>query len=260
MSRFPAVFVSHGAPTMIIERAPVREFLSGYGGTLGRPAAILVISAHWDTDAPAVSVAPQPETIYDFYGFPQELYRLRYAAPGAPALAGRVAELLASAGLPAALDAARGLDHGAWVPLKLMYPEADIPVTQLAIQGRLGPAHHYQVGQALAPLRDEGVLLLGSGGVTHNLSHFRRYAANDAAPEWVTQFRDWVAGALAAGRDEELIDYRRRAPHAADNHPTEDHFLPLFAALGARSAGVTGQRVHASETYGVLAMDAYRFD
>lgn len=260
MSKFPAVFVSHGAPTMIIEQAPVRAFLEGYGDTLGRPAAILVLSAHWDTNAPAVSIAQAPETIYDFYGFPQQLYRMRYPAPGAPALAERVAGLLARTGLPTALDGARGLDHGAWVPLKLMYPEADIPVTQLAIQSRLGPAHHYRVGQALAPLRNEGVLLLGSGGVTHNLSQFRRYAASDAAPEWVTGFRDWVANALTAGRDEDLIDYRRHAPYAVDNHPTEEHFLPLFAALGARSAGVPGRRVHASESYGVFAMDAYRFD
>lgn len=260
MSRFPAAFVSHGAPTMIIEAAPVREFLSDYGVALGRPQAILVVSAHWESGRPAVSVAPQPQTIHDFYGFPEQLYRLRYAAPGAPALGRRVAELLQLAGMTTDLDAERGLDHGAWVPLRLMYPEADIPVAQLAIQSRLGPAHHYRVGQALAPLRDEGVLILGSGGLTHNLSYVGRYELHAAAPAWVTQFREWVAAAIAGERDQELIDYRQQAPHAAQNHPTEEHFLPLFAALGARSEGSAGQRAHASETYGVLAMDAYRFD
>jgi 4,5-DOPA dioxygenase extradiol len=260
MNRLPALFVSHGAPTMIIEPTPAREFLSGFGAVVGRPAAVLVVSAHWDTSAPAISLAERPETIHDFFGFPQELYRLRYAAPGAPTLAQRVAALLQGAGFQVERDPARGLDHGAWVPLMLMYPQADIPVTQLSIQGDLGPAHHHRLGQALAALREENVLILASGSATHNLSYFRRYALNDAAPAWVRDFREWIAAAIAEGRDRDLLDYRRRAPHAAENHPTEEHFLPLFVAMGARTPDVNGQRVHASDTYGVLAMDAYRFD
>jgi 4,5-DOPA dioxygenase extradiol len=260
MTRLPALFVSHGAPTMIIERTPAREFLAGFGAAVGRPEAVLAVSAHWDTSAPAVSLAERPETIHDFFGFPQELYRLRYAAPGAPALAQRVAGLLQEAGFAVERDAARGLDHGAWVPLMLMYPQADIPVTQLSIQADLGPAHHHRLGQALAALRDENVLILASGSATHNLAYFRRYALNDAAPDWVNGFREWVAGAVTEGRDGDLLGYRGLAPHAADNHPTEEHFLPLFVALGARSPDAPGRRVHASDTYGVLAMDAYRFD
>ena len=260
MTRPPALFVSHGAPTMIIERTPAREFLAGFGAAVGRPDAVLAVSAHWDTSAPAVSLAERPETIHDFFGFPQELYRLRYAAPGAPGLAQRVAELLQDSGFAVERDAARGLDHGAWVPLMLMYPQADIPVTQLSIQPHLGPAHHHRLGQALVALRDENVLILASGSATHNLSHVRRHALNDAAPDWVNDFREWVAAAVADGRDGDLLEYRRLAPHAADNHPTDEHFLPLFVALGARTPGALGRRAHVSDTYGVLAMDAYRFD
>ena len=260
MNKLPALFVSPGAPTMIIEPAPAREFLAGFGAAVGRPDAVLVLSAHWDTSAPAVSMAERPETIHDFFGFPQALYRLRYPAPGAPALAQRVAALLHEAGFEVARDPVRGLDHGAWVPMMLMYPQADIPVTQLSIQADLGPAHHHRLGRALAALREENVLILASGSTTHNLSFFRRYALSDPAPDWVNDFREWIAAAVAEGRDSDLLDYRRLAPHALENHPTDEHFLPLFAALGARSPDVPGRRVHASDTYGVLAMDAYRFD
>jgi 4,5-DOPA dioxygenase extradiol len=141
----------------------------------------------------------------------------------------------------------------------LMYPDAHIPVTQLSVQPGLGPAHHYRLGQALRPLREEGVLVLGSGGLTHNLGEFRGHALNDPAPEWVAQFRDWVASSVEAGRDEDLIDYRSRAPHGARNHPSEEHFLPLLVAAGARSPSTPGRRIHSSTTYGVLAMDAFAF-
>lgn len=245
---------------MIIEPSPAREFLGGLGATVGRPDAILAVSAHWETSAPAISLAERPETIHDFFGFPQQLYQLRYAAPGAPALAQRVAGLLQGVGFEVERDPSRGLDHGAWVPLMLMYPQADIPVTQLSIQDDLGPAHHQRLGKALAALRDENVLILASGSATHNLAYFRRYAINDAAPDWVGDFREWIAAAIAEGREQDLLDYRRRAPHAAENHPTEEHFLPLFVAMGTRTPDVPGRRVHASETYGVLAMDAYWFD
>jgi 4,5-DOPA dioxygenase extradiol len=259
MSAQPALFVSHGAPTMILEQVPVRDFLRSWGGELQRPQAVLVVSAHWDTEPPAVSSVAQPDTIHDFFGFPAPLYQLRYPAPGAPALAQRTAALLSAAGLHCRVDAGRGLDHGAWVPLMLMYPQADLPVTQLSVQGRLGAAHHYRVGQALRPLRDEGVLILASGGLTHNLAEFRHHGLDDSAPAWVAEFRDWVAMAIAEGRDEDLVRYRERAPHAIRNHPSEDHLLPLLVALGARTPGVAGQRAHTSTTYGVLAMDAYQF-
>jgi 4,5-DOPA dioxygenase extradiol len=255
----PALFVSHGAPTMILEPVAVREFLKGLGGTIARPKAILAVSAHWETAAAAVGAATKPQTVHDFYGFPEPLYRLQYPAPGAPDLAQRVASALRDAGLACEIDARQGLDHGAWVPLMLMYPDAQIPVTQLSVQPGLGAAHHYRLGQALRPLRDEGVLVLGSGGLTHNLREFRGHALHDPAPEWVARFRDWVVAALEAGRDDDLIDYRSRAPRGARNHPSEEHFLPLLVAAGARSPSVPGRRIHNSTTYGVLAMDAFAF-
>ncbi len=259
MTRLPALFVSHGAPTLAIDPVPTRDFLSGLGGAIERPRAILAVSAHWETDEPAVSAAAAPETIYDFRGFPDALYRLRYPAPGEPALAARAAGLLGAAGIEAAIDPGRGLDHGAWVPLILMYPAADVPVLQLSVQPRLGPEHHLRLGEALRPLRDDGVLVLGTGSITHNLREIRRGSGADT-PAWVSEFSEWTAQALAAQRTADLIEYRERAPHAARNHPTEEHFLPLFVALGAGTPGVPPQRLHQGFTFGVIGMDAYRFD
>ncbi len=255
----PALFISHGSPMLAIEDRPARGFLAGLGATIARPKAILVLSAHWGTTAPVVSAAPQPETIHDFGGFPDELYRLHYPAPGAPVLAARVADLLTAAGLPCALHPSRGLDHGAWIPLMLMYPAADIPVAQLAIQPRLDPAHHARLGAALRPLRDEGVLILASGAMTHNLREVFMRDPRAATPEWTTAFVDWFAAETAADHRDALLEYRARAPHAQRNHPTDEHLLPFHAALGAGTPGVAGRRIHASYDHGVMAMDAYAF-
>lgn len=258
--RFPAIFVSHGAPLLAIQPGPAREFLSGLGRTLGRPKAILAVSAHWESGDAAVSAAARPETIYDFYGFPDELYRIAYPAPGAPELAARAKSLLGEKGIAARVHPTRGLDHGAWVPLMLMYPDADVPVTQLTVQTALGPAHHFELGGALRGLRDEGVLILGSGGATHNLREFGRHPDGTAPPQWVTGFQDWLAQTIEGGKSDDLVRYRGLAPEAARNHPTEEHFLPLFVSAGAGSHGVAGKRIHRSHTFGVFAMDAYRFD
>ena len=260
VTRMPALFVSHGAPTLALEPGPTRGFLAQLGAGLGRPKAILVVSAHWETAAPAISTAAQPETIHDFYGFPEALYRMRYPAPGAPVLAQQALQLLTEAGLAAAAVPDRGLDHGAWVPLLLMYPEADIPVAQVAVQTRLGPAHHFKLGEALRSLRDEGVLIIGSGSATHNLSEFRNHGYDSPPPDWVSTFDDWLADTIAAGRTADLLDYRRLAPQAVRNHPTEEHLLPLFAAYGAGTPGVASQRIHSGYTYGLIGMDAWRFD
>jgi 4,5-DOPA dioxygenase extradiol len=257
MKRLPALFVSHGAPTLPLEDVSARAFLRGLGAALPRPRAILAVSAHWLTDRPAVSAAPRPETIHDFYGFPAELYELRYPAPGDAALAVRVKERLSGAGLGAAVDAGRGLDHGAWVPLMLMYPDADVPVIQLSLQPRLGTAHHLRLGAALAPLRDEGVLILGSGGATHNLREFRGSRTEDPLADYAGRFAQWLADTVEGGDREALANYRALAPDAARNHPSEEHLLPLHVAAGA---GESGQRIHHSASYGILAMDAYRFD
>jgi 4,5-DOPA dioxygenase extradiol len=260
VKRQPALFVSHGSPTLPLERGPAVDFLKGLGGRLGRPEAILMVSAHWDTERPAVSAAEQPETIYDFYGFPPELYRLRYPAPGAPKLADRVADLLESKGMQTDIDPGRGLDHGAWTSLYHMYPRADIPVTQLSIQSHLGPAHHVRLGEALRPLRDEGVLIMASGGATHNLGELRFQRGSTVAQPWTVEFNEWLAGAVLARRDDDLVDYRRRAPQAVRNHPTDEHLIPIFVALGAGDPGGATERLHSSISSGVISMDAYRFD
>lgn len=258
----PSLFLSHGAPTLPLTDTSARVFLKQIGGDIPRPKAILVASAHWETVQPTVNAVESNETIHDFYGFPRPLYDLRYAAPGSVELAGRVAGLLQAAGFPCATDQRRGLDHGAWVPLLLMYPRADIPVLQLSIQPHAGPEHHLRLGRALAPLRSDGVLIIGSGSFTHDLSEFRGRDLHDQAPVWVDSFADWFDQRLTGGRIDELLDYRRLAPFASKNHPTEDHLLPLYVAMGAAVASddrVRVERLHASSTYGVLRMDMYAF-
>lgn len=256
--RLPALFVSHGPPTLPLEDIPARRFLAELGAEFPRPRGIVAVSAHWETEAPAVTVNPAPETIHDFYGFPAELYAMRYAASGDPILAERVAVLLEASGFPTDRDPARGLDHGAWTPLSLIYPDQDVPVIQLSIQTRLGAAHHVALGEALAPLRAEGVLILASGNLTHNLMEWRklRQQGIDGVPEWVTVFQEWVADRVAAGDVAALADFHA-APEGTHNHPTDEHFLPLFVALGA--GGGEGRRLHESVCYSVLAMDAYSF-
>jgi 4,5-DOPA dioxygenase extradiol len=251
----PSVFVSHGSPTLPFDDCAAREFLRGLGARLGRPQAILAISAHWDMPAPRLNAPARNETIHDFYGFPEALYALRYDAPSAPRLADRAGALLAEAGLVAGLDDARGLDHGAWVPLMLMYPDADIPVAQLAVQSHAGAAHHIALGRALARLRREDVLILGSGGFVHNLRRIEWQGG--AEPQWSSDFAAWLHEKLIARDEASLKDYRHLAPHALEAHPTEEHLMPLFAAYGAGGENV--ERLHQSATFGSLRMDAYAF-
>lgn len=256
---FPSVFVSHGAPTLAIEENDTVAFLQSLGRELGRPRAILCVSAHWGTHVPTVSKAAQPETIHDFGGFSDALYRMRYNAPGAPELAERVSELLTDAKVESSVSPDRGLDHGAWVPLMLMYPEADIPVTQLSVQPRAGTVSHFRLGQALAPLRREGVLVLATGSATHNLSQLGR---GSTPPDWAAQFDEWLYRKITDGDVEELMNYRQLAPYSQLAHPTEEHLLPLFVAMGAGGADEEkprGQSLHRGWTHGSLSMAAYRF-
>jgi len=252
------LFLSHGSPTLPFDDVAARSFLQGLSRSIARPRAIVMVSAHWETVEPAVTTALHPPTIHDFYGFPEPLYQLRYPAQGDPALAKRVADLLAEAGLTTQGEATRGLDHGAWVPLMLAWPEADIPVVQLSLQSHLGPQHHLAVGRALAPLTSEGVLVVGSGNYTHDLSSFRKPLSPEE-PAWVSNFADWFDDALTDMRVSDLLHYRTLAPEATHNHPTEEHLLPLFVALGAAGEGATAERIHSSVTFSVLRMDAYAF-
>jgi 4,5-DOPA dioxygenase extradiol len=260
MSPLPSLFISHGSPMTALHPGAVGVRLAELAAQLPRPRAIVMASAHWLTRQPAVGAAARPETIHDFGGFPQALFDIQYPAPGDPALADDVARRLEAAGLPAVIDPQRGLDHGAWVPLRLLYPQADIPVVPLALQPLQGPAHQFALGRALAPLREQGVLLIGSGSITHNLHDFREYHAGGEAP-YVRPFIEWVEQRLDADDTAALLDYRRQAPFAERAHPTDEHLQPLHFAMGAAGEGPLGaQRIDAGIDAGMLAMDIYRFN
>ena len=258
--KMPVLFISHGAPTVPLEPGDTGAAWRKLGEQLPRPSAILVISAHWESSVPTVSSAARPETIHDFYGFPDKLYTLQYPAPGAPDMAQSAATALQQAGIPVQFDDTHGLDHGAWVPLSLMYPAADIPVAQLSLQPDKDPAWHFGLGRSLRPLREEGVLIIGSGSITHNLRAVFQHAEGAPAPGWVTEFCDWIAERIQSGDIGALSDYRNRAPHAKQNHPTDEHLLPLFVALGASDKPAGAQRLNQVMTYGLLAMDMWLFD
>ncbi len=255
------LFISHGAPSLSLTPSPARDFLSALGCQLERSRAILVVSAHFTAKVPVLGAHPKPATVHDFYGFPDALYELQYGAFGHPELAAKVARRLGQEGFAAQCDPQRGLDHGAWVPLMLMFPQAAIPVVQLGLVQGQGADYHLRLGTALRALVEDGILVLGSGAMTHNLRELD-WAGKDTegyVPQWVTGFTDWFAARIAAGQVDDLVDYRARAPDAVRNHPTEEHLLPLFVALGASATG-RGRRLHSSVQMRALAMDAYAFD
>ena len=254
----PILFLSHGSPMHALEAGAAGKAWARLVQTLPRPRALLIASAHWETNLPMFTGNPGPETIHDFFGFPEPLYRIRYAAPGEPRLAARALAALKEAGFTAAIDGCRGLDHGAWSPLLHMYPEADVPVVQVSIQTQLGPRHHLALGRALAPLASEDVLLVGSGHMTHNLRDRRPEGAAPLA--YAREFQEWTDARIRDRDLERLADYRSRAPHGARAHPTEEHFLPLFFALGAAGTDYRAERLHDGIESGALAMDAYCFD
>ncbi|MCY1295564.1 4,5-DOPA dioxygenase extradiol [compost metagenome] len=253
----PSLFISHGSPMLALQPGESGPALARLAASLPRPRAILVVSAHWESPELLLTGAARPDTWHDFRGFPPELYAVQYPAPGAPELADEIARQLGEHDLPAGIDERRPLDHGAWVPLSLMYPQADIAVLQLSLPSQFGPAFQTRVGRALAGLRARGVLLIGSGSITHNLGELDWRAGPDVVEPWAREFRDWIVEQLASGDEAALHDYRRQAPQAVRNHPSDEHLLPLFFARGA------GERfglVHQGFTLGALGMDIYRFD
>lgn len=252
----PSLFISHGSPMLALQPGASGPALAKLAAELPKPRAILVVSAHWESTGLLVNSNPQPDTWHDFGGFPRELYEVQYPAPGAPELAEKVRDLLIAAGLPAALDAKRVFDHGVWVPLKLMYPQADIPVAQVSLPSRLGPELQTRVGRALASLREQGILLIGSGSITHNLRELDWHAGPESVEPWAQVFRDWMIEKLAANDDAALHDYRQQAPNAVPNHPSDEHLLPLYFA---RAAGGDFSVAHQGFTLGALGMDIYRF-
>ncbi|MDE2578776.1 MAG: dioxygenase [Hyphomicrobiales bacterium] len=258
MQKLPTFFVSHGSPNIVLHDSPARRFLEGLAASIPRPNAILVMSAHFEHDTPVVVADREPKMIYDFGGFEPELYTMTYSAPGALDLAATAADMATKAGVKTFAATGRGYDHGTWTALKLIYPNADIPVAQIAVQPHEGGRHHAQLGRALAPLREQGVLVLGSGSLTHNLRAF--FAARNApgpAPAWAQDFGNWVEQKASAGDLDAIADFEH-APDFQKNHPSDEHFLPFPFAFGAAGPGATGQRIHAS-SQSVLLLDAYRF-
>ena len=254
--RMPVVFISHGAPDALLKAPDAVACWREIGQSLPLPRAILVISAHWEARQPTASLSGAPETIHDFSGFSPQLKRMQYPAPGAPALAERAVALLRDASIAAELHPNRGLDHGSWVPLSALYPQANIPVTQLSLIHHGSAAQHLGVGQALAPLRDEGVLIVTTGAITHNFDWLDWQANADvAAVPQARAFADWVGTQIDAQNVSALIAYRD-TPLGVAAHPTEDHFLPLFVGLGAAGEDQP-QRYQPGFSYGGLAMDAY---
>jgi 4,5-DOPA dioxygenase extradiol len=234
-TRLPAVFFGHGNPMNALARNPYTEAWAAIGASLPRPRAILAISAHWYVPGAAVTISTSPRTIHDFGGFPKELYQVQYPAPGDPELARRVRQLLAP--VEVALDERWGLDHGTWSVLCHVYPQADIPVVQLSIDETKPPEFHYEVGRRLAPLREEGVLLAGSGNLVHNL-HAYGWGRRIVEPyDWAVRFEAQVRDRLLAGEHRPLVDYEHLGPDAMLSIPTPDHYLPLLYTLGARQAG-----------------------
>lgn len=256
----PTIFVSHGMPAIVVQPCLTQDFLKNLGQTFNRPKAIICISAHMEAVWPILTASAAPETIHDFAG-PRILFKKHYPAPGEPDLAQEAVSLLSHAGFKARTNPTRGLDHGAWVPLMLMYPEADVPVIQLSVQTELDPQHHLDLGRALKPLRKKGVLILGSGGATHNLPEIRNYAIDSVPPDYATAFDAWLEETIREGREEALLDYIKQGPSASRNHPyPAEHFLPLFVPLGAAGPGANGRVLHKAFMYGILSMAAYAWD
>ncbi|VVM55101.1 DODA-type extradiol aromatic ring-opening family dioxygenase [Pseudomonas fluorescens] len=253
---FPSLYISHGSPMLALEPGASGPALARLAAELPKPRAIVIVSAHWESNELLVSGNPQPDTGHDFGGFPQALFEVQYPAPGDPLLATDVVERLENAGLPARVDAKRPFDHGVWVPLSLMYPQADIPIVQVSLPTRGGPALQTRVGQALAGLREHGVLLIGSGSITHNLRELDWHAGPESVEPWARVFRDWMVEKLEAKDDVALHDYRRQAPNAVRSHPSDEHLLPLYFARGA---GGKFSVSHEGFTLGALGMDIYRF-
>lgn len=257
MQPMPSLFVSHGAPTFALEPGLAGAQLRALGLALGKPHAVVVVSPHWMTRGIEITSTERPETVHDFGGFPQALYALQYPAPGAPELALHIQQLLASQGVPSRLDARRGLDHGAWVPLMHLFPDADVPVAQVSLPVETDEPKAFALGRALAALAQHGVLVIGSGSLTHNLYEFRTGEASAAA--YAQEFAAWVRHAVLNGDMTRLRQTLQIAPHATRAHPTTEHFLPLLVAAGAAATPSPVTVLNGGIRHGVLAMESFVF-
>ena len=253
MNRLPSVFVSHGAPSFAIEPGLAGPRLAALGRELPTPRAVLIVSPPWMTPRPQVGMVERPRTIHDFGGFDPALYEIDYPVDGHPQLARRALDVLQEAGWSPRPDGIRGLDHGAWVPMLYLYPEANVPVFQVSLPSRLDAESAWAFGQALAPLADDGVLIVGSGSLTHNLYEFRGHHSHNEA--YATEFAAWVRDAVVSGDSTRLRQTLAFAPHAQRAHPTAEHFWPLLVAAGAAAASLPATVIEGGITHGVLAMD-----
>ena len=252
----PSLFISHGSPMLALEPGASGPALARLAAELPRPNAIVIVSAHWESQDLLVSSHSHPETWHDFGGFPRALFEVQYPVPGNPQLAAEVAQLLNASDLPAQLDPQRPFDHGVWVPRSLSDPPADIPVVQVSLPSRGGPALQTRVGRALASLREHGILWIGSGSITHNLRELDWHAGPESVEPWARDFRDWMIDKLAADDETALHDYRQQAPNSVRSHPSDEHLLPLYFTRGA---GGVFSVAHQGFTMGALGMDIYRF-
>ena len=255
----PILFLSHGSPMTALGGDELNRTWAELAGCLARPSAILAVSAHWTTRLPIVSGSARPETIHDFGGFPAELYAMQYPAPGDPALARRIKQRLTEAGIATGIDAHRGLDHGAWVPLRTLFPAADVPVLQISVQAERCARHHHAVGKALAPLARENILIVASGHMTHNLGEWMRPGPERPSAA-ARAFRDWVHARLMEDATDALFDWEQNAPGAKAAHPTPEHFLPLFVALGAAGEKPRTEWLGGGWVGDALAADNYLFE
>ncbi|MFC0211404.1 DODA-type extradiol aromatic ring-opening family dioxygenase [Paenibacillus chartarius] len=253
----PSYFFAHGAPSLVLERHAYTDFIRRFAADMPKPKAIVLFSAHWEETTQAVSAVDTYGTIYDFGGFQEELYRMTYPAPGDRALAEEIRSLFTAHGIPSTMDEERGLDHGAWAVLKLMYPGADIPVVALSVNRYLTNEQQYEVGKALAKLRERDVLIIGSGGTVHNLRRVNWRA--DAVDEWAAAFDEWLASTLEAWDLDALFAYREQAPYAREAVPTNEHFIPLLLAMGAADESRKAELLHRSYQYGNLSLSCWKF-
>lgn len=251
----PGLFISHGSPMLALDPEQVGPALYRLSINLPQPQAIVVMSAHWESQVLEVNIATRPETWHDFRGFPKELYEIRYPAPGSPTIAEKILSMFAEVGIQAHANSTRPRDHGVWMPLLHMYPDADIPVIEISLPTKMNAEEIYKIGQALSPLREQQILLIGSGSITHNLAELS-WHADAQVPTWASTFRNTVVNRLQHQNFDAVLDWPS-LPFVERNHPTLEHFAPLFFAMG------TGHRfniVHSSFSMGSLGMDIYRFD
>jgi len=257
-NKIPGIYVSHGSPDMALTNSAAANFLRDLPKDLPQPDGIVIISAHWLTRGLHITTAGPLETIHDFQGFPPELYQLNYPAVGTDRLIEQLSNCLSNQGYHVTKDKSRGLDHGAWTPLVLMYPKADIPVVQLSLDATLSGTEHLAVGRVLAALRDSNILVITSGSSVHNLSAMA--SEGSKTPDWAIEFEDWINQTLSSASFDELADFYHQAPHAKQAHPTTEHFLPIIVAAGVGGADAKAKRIHHGFSYGSIGMSAWSFD